>query len=231
MNDLNFNEKLKYYREKANISKSELARRIQVSPSYITMLESGEKTNPSLEIQLKLANALNCSILNLTGEKKGLREYVLQILLNGGFSIEEISKNVDVPVSELENIANGKSYDNENGLKLIKNIPNLFLTNYEDIKPINTDTLFNVANAIGVPATDILYPTNNEKAAATNKFQDIIKETYYYPEIIKAFKTITTYTNSNLNKELDSLTTKQIDELKQLVSDYTEFQLTKILKK
>ena len=32
-------EKIKYYREKKNISKSELARQIGVSPAYITKLE------------------------------------------------------------------------------------------------------------------------------------------------------------------------------------------------
>lgn len=62
MKVLNFNEKVKYYREKENISKSELARRIKVSPSYITQIEKGEKINPSLEIGFKLSKALNVPI-------------------------------------------------------------------------------------------------------------------------------------------------------------------------
>ncbi|NRT78640.1 helix-turn-helix transcriptional regulator [Clostridium beijerinckii] len=49
---------IKTYREKANISKSKLSRMIGVSPSYITMLESGEKTNPSLEVIVKISKAL-----------------------------------------------------------------------------------------------------------------------------------------------------------------------------
>lgn len=65
MNTLNFSERLKYYREKANISKSELARIIRVSPSYITKLENGEKTNPSLEICVKIADVLNIKISDL----------------------------------------------------------------------------------------------------------------------------------------------------------------------
>lgn len=210
MSNLNFNEKLKYYREKSNISKSELARIIGVSPSYITKLENGEKTNPSLGVQLKLANALKCPISNLTGENKNIREYILQLLLDNGFSLEEISKNVDVPVSELKNIINRNPYDNENGLKLIKNLPKLFLTTSEDIDVTNADTLLKKASII------------------SNESQDKLKETHY-SEIIKAFKIITTYTNSNLNEELDSLTTEQIDKLKKIVSDYTEFQIEKIL--
>lgn len=210
MSNLNFNEKLKYYREKSNISKSELARIIGVSPSYITKLENGEKTNPSLGVQLKLANALKCPISNLTGENKNIREYILQLLLDNGFSLEEISKNVDVPVSELKNIIDRNPYDNENGLKLIKNLPKLFLTTSEDIDVTNADTLLKKASII------------------SNESQDKLKETHY-SEIIKAFKIITTYTNSNLNEELDSLTTEQIDKLKKVVSDYTEFQIEKIL--
>lgn len=63
---MNRNEKIKYYREKINMSKSELARKIGVSPSYITMLENGDKKNPSMEILLKLSNALNVNITELT---------------------------------------------------------------------------------------------------------------------------------------------------------------------
>ena len=55
---MNLNKKITLYREQANMSKSELARLIGVSPSYITKLENGEKANPSLEIKIKIANAL-----------------------------------------------------------------------------------------------------------------------------------------------------------------------------
>lgn len=58
---------LKAYREKANISKSKLSRMIGVSPSYITMLESGEKTNPSLEVIVKISKALDIPPEELAG--------------------------------------------------------------------------------------------------------------------------------------------------------------------
>lgn len=61
-------DKIKHYREKAHMTKSELARRIGVSPSYITMLENGEKENPSLEVKIKLANEFNCSIDDLNDD-------------------------------------------------------------------------------------------------------------------------------------------------------------------
>lgn len=61
------NKKLKYLREKYPMTKSELARRVSVSPAYITMLENGKKDNPSYELLLKISKALDCSITDLIG--------------------------------------------------------------------------------------------------------------------------------------------------------------------
>ncbi|MDB2123843.1 MULTISPECIES: helix-turn-helix domain-containing protein [Clostridium] len=58
-------DKIKYYREKKKISKNKLAQEIDVSPSYITRLENGDKKNPSLEIKVKLAKALNIQVTDL----------------------------------------------------------------------------------------------------------------------------------------------------------------------
>lgn len=63
MNDLKV--KLKYYREKKNMSKSELARKIGVSPAYITKLENGEKTNPSISVLMRLCYALGITSSDL----------------------------------------------------------------------------------------------------------------------------------------------------------------------
>lgn len=62
---MRLSEKIKSYRKKNKMTKSELARLINVSPSYITKLENGEKENPSLEVKIKIANALGCSISEL----------------------------------------------------------------------------------------------------------------------------------------------------------------------
>lgn len=62
---MNLNENIKLYREKNKITKSELARLINVSPSYITKLENGEKQNPTLEILMKIAKALNVELSDL----------------------------------------------------------------------------------------------------------------------------------------------------------------------
>lgn len=74
---MNLNERIKLYREKSNMTKSELARAIGVSPSYITKLESGEKTNPSLEIQLKIAKTLGIPLSELISSIKSDVRYTL----------------------------------------------------------------------------------------------------------------------------------------------------------
>ena len=71
---MNINNKIKYYREKMRMSKSELARKTGVSPSYITMLENGSKTNPSLEISNKMAAALDVSVNDLIGDNPQIEE-------------------------------------------------------------------------------------------------------------------------------------------------------------
>lgn len=53
---------IKLYREEKNISKSELAKLIGTSPSYITELENGKKTNPSIKILAKLKSTLDIPI-------------------------------------------------------------------------------------------------------------------------------------------------------------------------
>ncbi|WP_294378212.1 helix-turn-helix domain-containing protein [uncultured Clostridium sp.] len=58
MNSINIGEKIENLRKFNKISRSELARRINVSPAYITMLENGKKTNPSIEVLRNIATAL-----------------------------------------------------------------------------------------------------------------------------------------------------------------------------
>lgn len=94
-------DRIKFYREQNKISKSELSRRVGVSPAYITMLENGGKTNPSLELQIKLAEALNTqlnqllsdsSYVNLTGSNEETRKLYTEVLAGS----EEFDKTVSI---------------------------------------------------------------------------------------------------------------------------------------
>lgn len=60
--------KLVYWMRKANIGNQELADKVGVSRGYISMLRSGEKTNPTIDIAVKIADVLEVSIDELVRE-------------------------------------------------------------------------------------------------------------------------------------------------------------------
>ena len=58
---------LKTLREKKGWSQAELARRAKVTDAYIAQLETGVRSNPSLEILQRLARALGVPLAKLLG--------------------------------------------------------------------------------------------------------------------------------------------------------------------
>ena len=66
---MSIGEQIKITRENKNLSKSELAKKINVSPAYITMLENGKKTNPSYDVINKIADALYISLDELLNDE------------------------------------------------------------------------------------------------------------------------------------------------------------------
>lgn len=61
---------LKRIRLQKQLSQPGLAEKSGVSKGYVYMLESGEMTNPTLDILQKIAEALDCTIADLTGGPK-----------------------------------------------------------------------------------------------------------------------------------------------------------------
>jgi transcriptional regulator with XRE-family HTH domain len=53
---------IKRLREVNNLTQAELAKKVGVTQSYIAQLESGRKTNPSLESLKKLAKVLDVNV-------------------------------------------------------------------------------------------------------------------------------------------------------------------------
>ena len=53
---------LKRLREKRGMTQEQLAAKVGVSQTYIAKLESGAKTNPSLDLLKKLAKALKVKV-------------------------------------------------------------------------------------------------------------------------------------------------------------------------
>ena len=56
---------LKTLREGKGLTQAELAKKAQVTQSYVAMLEGGEKQNPSLAILQRLAKALGVPVTAL----------------------------------------------------------------------------------------------------------------------------------------------------------------------
>ncbi|MBU8916136.1 helix-turn-helix domain-containing protein [Bacillus sp. FJAT-29953] len=68
-------EKIKQLREEKGYSLTELARLADVSKSYLSLLERGMQTNPSLQLIQKIALPLETSIEYLLGYQQEL-EYI-----------------------------------------------------------------------------------------------------------------------------------------------------------
>ena len=78
---------IKEYRENKGMSKSELSRRLNVSPAYITMLENGKKKNPSTNVLLLLSD-----ILGIPNDMLGINydyEYLSSLFCGSGASSKE----------------------------------------------------------------------------------------------------------------------------------------------
>lgn len=71
-------------RLKKGLTKSQLAKLINVSPAYITRLENGSKENPSLEIKIRLAKALDINVFQLMNPE--------DYFAGSGLTPEEISE-------------------------------------------------------------------------------------------------------------------------------------------
>ncbi|MCX0403447.1 helix-turn-helix domain-containing protein [Clostridium perfringens] len=67
--EMKLNEKITYFREKVGLSKSQLAREVEVSPAYITLIEKGVNT-PSIPILYKIAYSLGIPASELSPKLK-----------------------------------------------------------------------------------------------------------------------------------------------------------------
>lgn len=59
--------RVRYYRKLRSMTQSQLAERVGVTQAYICSLENGKRTNPSLQLLLKIARALDVTVEELAG--------------------------------------------------------------------------------------------------------------------------------------------------------------------
>lgn len=61
--------KIKEVRKRLGLSASELARRVGIAPSYVILLESGARKNPSRSVMQRMAEALGTTVKELFFEE------------------------------------------------------------------------------------------------------------------------------------------------------------------
>lgn len=94
-------------REKKGLKKTELAKLVNVSSTYIAQLEKGVKTNPSIDTLVKIAKSLDIDITNLVDEKIDTIE-----VLTPNQLMEKIINNIYlVEINENVYIYNNKDID------------------------------------------------------------------------------------------------------------------------
>lgn len=126
-------EKLKEYRAKNNISKSELARLLHVSPAYITTLENGKRKNPSNNLLINISNILDVPLSDLITDNNN--KLSIEISDNDLINLKH-EKNFFFKPSEQDITLIYKDFINiERGLliELIENINRIFCQSKYDI--------------------------------------------------------------------------------------------------
>ena len=150
---MNLNEKITFYREKKGISKSQLAREIGVSPAYITKLENGEKTNPSLELKVKIANALEQPLTvflenNPTNNNIGSKIKSAKILNN--LDDNQLSEITGIDKLQLRSIQDGQVNPTKMELEIISKALKLPTNYFTKDSTININETGNIEDKYNI---------------------------------------------------------------------------------
>lgn len=77
--EIKVGEIIKAKREEKGISLIDFAKRIEISPGYLSQIENGRKTNPKLEIILRIIHELDIDITMLLGLESSDESYLSRI--------------------------------------------------------------------------------------------------------------------------------------------------------
>jgi len=97
---MSLNENIERLRKQKQMSQPELAEKAGVSKGYIYMLEAGEMTNPSLDVLMKIAAALDSTIAELVGEPTVVARPVAQEIPDTLRQFIKERKKAGEPLSE-----------------------------------------------------------------------------------------------------------------------------------
>lgn len=179
---IQFNLRLKYLRENANISQQTLADKIGISKSSINMYERGER-EPGLETLEAIADFFNCDMDYLLGKSDTRNKYIASRSIPSTSNIVPLPQTKAIPL--LGSIACGEpilAEENiESYIKLDKDIPADFALRCKG------DSMINARIFDG----DIVYirqqpdVENGEIAAVLIDNEATIKRVYKYPHRIE----------------------------------------------
>ncbi|NGT53115.1 helix-turn-helix transcriptional regulator [Clostridium perfringens] len=200
---MNLNEKITFYREKKGISKSQLAREIGVSPAYITKLENGEKSNPSLELKIKIANVLEQPITvflenDIVNNNIGSKIKSAKILNN--LNDEQLSKITGIDKLQLRSIQDGEINPTKIELEIISKALKLQADYFTKDSNVNIDETGNIEDKYNINELQFKFGLNKENMTIDELYSLI----YFYQN-----------QNSNLNKKSKKINEKlkKINEL------------------
>lgn len=77
--EIKVGEIIRAKREEKNISLSDFAKELEISPGYLSQIENGVKKNPNLEILLKIINKLDIDLSMLLGIESREENYFIKI--------------------------------------------------------------------------------------------------------------------------------------------------------
>lgn len=108
-----FKDMLKYFRMKENLSQSELAEKLGLAPSTVSMYEVG-KREPDFETEEKIADFFNTDLNTLRGRdietiKKSSKGVIINVLgrVAAGIPIEAVEEVIDTEEITQEMASNG----------------------------------------------------------------------------------------------------------------------------
>ena len=111
-------ENVSRFRKEINISQRELGRRAGISGQMVSKIENN-LSQPSIETLNKIAVVLGVTINDLVGSKKTLTQQLIEEALKA-LTIDELSKEINVPVKEIESMLNNKIVSMGSWKKLLK---------------------------------------------------------------------------------------------------------------
>lgn len=100
---MNIGEKIKSLRIKKGMTQQELAEKSNISRVSVGNYERGDRV-PNIEVISNIANALGVTVNELTGVEETIPKKYIELLLQEGKTLEEISKEKGLSTEALNNI-------------------------------------------------------------------------------------------------------------------------------